>query len=127
MITKDTSASGGWNGSFTVQTGICASGSMLFCTSDETLKDFGDNVEVNFEDLKKVKKAYYKWKSNPNSETFEIGTSAQDIASLYPELVCNDDGRLLVSYDRLSIIALAAIDKLYDRIKYLEDQLNNKI
>jgi hypothetical protein len=100
---------------------------MLFCTSDETLKDFGDDVDINLDDLKKVRKSYYKWKSNPESESFEIGTSAQDVAKLYPELVCNDEGKLLVSYDRLSIIALAAIDKLYERIKYLEEQLNNKI
>ena len=59
----------------------------------------------------------------------EIGVSAQEIQSIYPEIVSTDDnGYLSVAYDKLSVIALAAIDELDNKYKKeindLKDQLD---
>jgi ubiquinone biosynthesis protein UbiJ len=51
-----------------------------------------------------------------------IGTSAQEVQKIYPELVSEDD-KLHVDYAKLSIIALAAIDKLHEENKELKDRL----
>jgi hypothetical protein len=52
-----------------------------------------------------------------------IGTSAQEVQKLYPELVNEQDGVLSVAYDKLSIVALAAIDELHNKNKELEARL----
>ena len=52
-----------------------------------------------------------------------IGTSAQELQKLYPELVKEDEhGLLNVAYDKLSIVALAAIDQLHQQINELKSE-----
>ena len=104
----------------------------IFDTSDERLKTFGDKIDVDFEEISKLKKHYFTWNRLENS-TQQIGVSAQEIQKLYPELVHeNGDGTLSVAYNKLSVVALAAIDKLYeenmqlkDAIKALSDRIDN--
>ena len=107
---------------------VWMNGGLLYASSDERLKDFTDDIKVDFEALKGIPKKYFYWKDKENRGTAkEIGTSAQKLMEIYPEIVTTDDnGNLGVSYERLSIIALAAIDKLYERIKILEEKLNDK-
>lgn len=107
---------------------VWMNGGLLYASSDERLKDFTDDIKVDFETLKGIPKKYFYWKDKENRGTAkEIGTSAQKLMEIYPEIVTSDDkGNLGVSYERLSIIALAAIDKLYERIKILEEKLNDK-
>ena len=101
--------------------------------SDERLKIFKDSINVNLTDLSKLKKCYYEFKNDKTKQT-HIGVSAQEIEKLFPEIVSiNADGYLSVDYAQLSVIALKAIDMLYDeinilkdRINLLEDNLNNK-
>ena len=53
-----------------------------------------------------------------------IGTSAQKLQEIYPELVSeNEEGKMAVSYDRLAVIALSAVDKLYEENKQLKERL----
>lgn len=100
--------------------------------SDIRLKNIIQNVEVNLEDLTKLQKVYYTWKSGIDTNT-HIGMIAQEVQKLYPELVNTDKdtGYLSLAYDQLSVIALKAIDKLYAVIKdiqrenkYLKERLN---
>ena len=92
-------------------------------SSDETLKNFKEDINVNLDELSKLPKKYFTWKKDENGELC-IGTSAQELQKLYPELVdTNIDGTLTVDYNKLSIIALAAIDKLNDKNKELEERL----
>ena len=110
-------------------TGNINVGGGVFETSDETLKDFQDSIQVNFEQLKEIPKAYFTFKDDKTGET-KIGTSAQKVKEFYPELVSEDEnGILSVDYAKLSIIALKAVDELDDRISKLEklvEQLINK-
>lgn len=100
-----------------------------FCTtSDNRLKDFTKDVIVDFNELKNIPKKYYYWKDKSMGEELQIGTSAQELAKVYPECVSYNEkeDRYSVNYQKLSIIALAAIDKLHERISVLEKKLNDQ-
>ena len=93
-------------------------------TSDERLKDFHGDIEVDFEKLKNIPKKYFTWKADENSE-LELGTSAQKLLEVYPELVSSgEENKLTVDYARLSIVALKAIDKLHEENMTLRNELN---
>ena len=53
-----------------------------------------------------------------------MGTSAQKVQELYPEIVTErEDGMLAVDYSKLSVVALKAVDVLYDENTELKKQI----
>lgn len=96
-------------------------------TSDNRLKDFVSDIDLDFEALKLIPKKYYYWKDKSMGEDLQIGTSAQELAKIYPTCVSYDEvsDRYSVNYQKLSIVALAAIDKLHERVSELESKLND--
>lgn len=92
-------------------------------SSDERLKTFHSDVNVDFNKLKEIPKKYFNFNDTPN-ET-KIGTSAQELQKVYPELVAynDNDDSYHVNYANLSIVALAAIDKLYAEIVELKSKI----
>ena len=97
------------------------SGKGFYETSDENLKWFTGEIPVDFEQLKTIPKEYFIWR---NRETpVNIGTSAQKVQKVYPELVMESEGHLSVDYAKLSIVALKAIDLLNERIEKLEEEI----
>lgn len=93
-------------------------------TSDENLKIFKGDVEVDFEKLKLIPKQYFIWKNDESNEVF-IGTGAQTLETIYPEMVkTNLDGTKRVDYTRLTIPLLKAVDMLYEENKMLKERLD---
>lgn len=93
----------------------------FYQSSDETLKVFGDDISIDFNVLKRIPKKYFNWKDG--NGTIEIGTGAQSLQKVYPELVAESNGHLVVAYDKLSIIALKAIDVLHAENQELKNRL----
>ena len=93
----------------------------FYQSSDETLKVFGDDISIDFNALKRIPKKYFNWKDGDG--TTEIGTGAQSLQKVYPELVTESNGHLVVAYDKLSIIALKAIDVLHAENQELKNRL----
>ena len=92
-------------------------------TSDERLKDFQGNIDVDLDKLALIPKKYFTWKDD-FEKILRIGTSAQELQKLYPELVSDINGELTVDYAKLSIVALDAVDKLNTKVKSLEERLS---
>ena len=98
-------------------------------SSDERLKTFGDDIKVDFEKLSKLRKSYFTFNEDPNKQ--HLGVSAQEIKEIYPEIVSEDEnGYLSVDYAKLSVVALKAVDKLYEEVSeikgMLKEIMNNK-
>ena len=92
--------------------------------SDERLKEFGEDINIDFDKLSTLPKKYYEWKEDINNVGTQIGTSAQELQLLYPELVSEgNEGVLTVDYAKLSIVALKAIDILHNENEYLKNEL----
>lgn len=97
-------------------------------TSDARLKNFKDDIKA-LDVVSEIPTKYFTWKKeyiDKNSDPkLHIGTSAQEIQKLYPDLVTeNEEGELSVDYARLSIIALAAIKELKKEIDELKSKIN---
>ena len=101
---------------------VWTEGGQIFAASDKNLKNHIGEVDGDLEKIKRIPKVYYQWKDYETNGV-QMGTYAQDIEEVYPEVVSREeDGRLAVGYDRLSIIALAGIDKLYEMVQELKEE-----
>ncbi len=103
-----------------------ANGGMIVTESDIRLKDINTHLDVDVDSLVELDKVYFSWKDDPNHKQC-IGVTAQSVEKRFPELVVNnpDTGYKMVNYAGLSVIALAAIDKLNERYQILENRLND--
>ena len=105
--------------------GAVYASSGFYESSDERLKSILNPIKVNLDDLSKLRKVYYLWRDKSEAE-IQLGMIAQDVQRLYPELVSVDKetGYLSLAYDKLSVIALEAIDTLYEEYKQLKERVN---
>ena len=110
-------------GNITVSAGSVSAKNGFFETSDERLKDIQVPLTTDLEKLSHLRKVYFNFKEDPKDT--HIGVIAQDIKELYPEIVNEtDEGTLNVDYSKLSVIALDAVDQLYESNKELTKKYN---
>ena len=104
--------------------GVWFASKNLYASSDERLKDFKGDIDIDFEKLSTIPKKYFTWKEEGKEGRINIGTSAQKLKEVYPSLVMGDDKDYYgVAYDRLGIVALAAIDKLHEENLELKKEI----
>lgn len=95
----------------------------IYQTSDDNAKDYMCDLKVSLDDISEIRKAKFSWKDGDG--TVQIGVSAQSLMEKFPELVSESDGKLSVSYDKLSVLALSAIDTLYEKVSDLESRISS--
>lgn len=93
-------------------------------SSDVRLKDHIEDLDVDLGKVGEIDKIRFTWKDTMNGKR-QIGTTAQSLETTFPDLVYTnpETGYKAVNYDGLSVIALAAIDKLYARVRELENEV----
>ena len=93
-------------------------------SSDERLKKFQEPIKTDLNELASLRKSYFTFNDSPNQ--LQLGMSAQEVQAIYPEVVNEmPNGYLGIDYSKLSVIALKAIDVLHERIKCLEEKIEN--
>lgn len=129
---SDVSVGGKLNiaGLVTASSNIVAAGTItstgFYQSSDERLKTFTSDYDINLDDIKNIKTGKFYWNSDEN-QVINGGVSAQTVEEYFPELVNEDEnGFKSVNYDGLAVVAIAAIKKLTDRIEQLEEIVRNK-
>ncbi len=112
-------------GNITTNNGIITA-SAFYESSDERLKTFTEEYDINLDNLKNIKTGKFYWNAD-NTQEINGGVSAQTVEQYFPELVReNDEGFKTVNYDGLAVVAIAAIKKLTERIEELENIVYNK-
>ena len=95
----------------------------FFQTSDERYKIFMGDVENAIEKANSVPTKYFYWKDRCDGPRY-LGTSAQKVQEVFPELVKEEGDKLSVDYAGLSIVALAAIKELTAKVDELQRQID---
>ena len=100
-------------------------------SSDMRLKDKVSDVEGALDKINDLDIFYYKWKNCPD-ET-HIGVSAQQVQTIFPELVKENDTNdvspetenyLTVDYQCLNVAGLQAIKELYQLVKQQQTKID---
>jgi hypothetical protein len=92
------------------------------------LKDVSGRIEdpvarvTNLEGVKYTWNALASEKLGLPKDAPQVGLIAQDVLGVLPEAVKQDDGYLLVSYDKVVPLLVEAIKELNARIKELESR-----
>lgn len=94
----------------------------FFQDSDERLKIFMGDIDNALEKAKQIPTTYFYWKDRYDGPR-EIGTSAQKVQELFPEIVSGGD-KLSVDYSKLAIVALAAVKELSAKVDELQRQID---
>ena len=94
----------------------------FFQDSDERLKIFAGELENALEKANEIPTKYFYWKNLVDGPR-QLGTSAQKVQELFPEIVSGEE-KLSVDYSKLAVVALAAIKELTAKVEDLQNQLN---
>lgn len=103
--------------------GLYFTGEDIYQFSDERLKTVTGDLDEGLDAIRRIRKIRFFWNNDDRRES-EIGVTAQSVLESFPEIVSKDShGYLSVSYSKLSVIALEAVDRLADKV----DELSQKV
>ena len=94
-----------------------------YSSSDKRLKNIHGEYNIGLDDISKIPVVSYDMKDDEeHKET--IGTVAQDVQELVPEIVTEDDkGYLALDYSRLGLISLKGVQLLIKEIQELKQEI----
>jgi hypothetical protein len=100
----------------------CVNDIVAFFSSDARLKTNISTLENTLDKLETVKGVSFNWnqlaQDNGKDNTKQIGIIAQDLETVFPELVhTKDDGYKTVDYIKLTAVLLQAVNELRQEIK----------
>lgn len=103
----------------------CQNDIVAFYSSDARLKTNVVTLENTLDKLENIKGVSFDWnqlaKDNGKDDSKQIGIIAQDLESVFPELVhTKDDGYKTVDYVKLTAVLLQAVNELRQEIKNLK-------
>jgi hypothetical protein len=97
----------------------------FFQSSDIRLKNVIKPLKINIKDILNIPSFYFTYKDKDNKRV-NVGTSAQEVQKVFPEIVSTDSkGTLSVEYDKFGLIALELIKTQQKEIDSLKYELNN--
>lgn len=104
------------DGSLTVEGGFVDN-------SDDRLKNYLGDVKIDWDALRSIPVRYYHLKKDESTKV-QIGTSAQKVEKVCPELVKDDlNGHKALNYGKLSLLFLPKLIELKDEIDKLTLQV----
>ena len=76
---------------------------------------------MSFDELMKIPVRKFIYKSD-ESNTVHIGTSAQELQKICPELVnVDEEGILGVEYEKISLLVLSALKDMHNEVERLRE------
>ncbi|WQJ53711.1 MAG: tail fiber protein [Wendovervirus sonii] len=93
-------------------------------TSDINKKNIIGEIDLNkaYELIDKCSTIIYTLKDDPDQKE-QIGTIAQEVQEFFPEIVeTAEDGSLMLSYSRLTVILMKVMKDLISRVQKLENK-----
>lgn len=110
----------------------------VFQSSDETLKDIQSNVSLTLEQIANAPNIKFTWKPKQSDATtmeepvepkgIHVGTTAQYLKSVLPEVVRGEEGNMSVDYATAALIFATQtakhLEKTNKKIKELETILS---
>lgn len=109
-------------GALTMQNNINMSGTEIVFSSDRRLKKEIVDLQATLIKIRKMSPKTYKWKSNNKQQ---MGFIAQELATVYPELVTTTpDGTLGVDYIQLTPVLIKGVQELDKENKKLKTDLD---
>ena len=96
----------------------------FYQSSDKRLKTELGELNAPLETIEKIPTVYFKFKEGIDKDKVFIGTYAQDLIEMFPEMVRkSESGYYVVDYNMLAVIAIKGIKELYKENKELKKEL----
>ena len=108
---------------------------IAYATSDRRLKTNILNIPNALEKVSMLNGITFEWlefdanktRAIHANEGVDVGVIAQEVEAVFPELVSTRaNGYKAVKYDKLVAVLIEAVKELNEKVKILEDKLNNK-